>query len=184
GQARDKFGNNVAAGSAARPVGGGHVMDGTTGGDDGTYYDVLGVTSAASDEEIRDQYLALAKIVHPDVGGDPTMFLVLQEAYDVVGDRDRRAQYDRALVNEGLRRVARATQHQPAHAASPPRGWGLLRPSTPAQRARAAELAEMGIVNIHQDSEQRRRARWISFRRQAPVMAAAAVTGLFLSRCR
>lgn len=110
-------------------------MDAGDDGSDGTYYDVLGVAPTASDEAIRDQYLAVAKVVHPDVGGDPAMFMVLQEAYDTVGDRVRRAEYDRLLVTEGLRRVARAAEQQPAVAA-PAQGWGLLRPSTPEQRAR------------------------------------------------
>ncbi|MCB0980835.1 MAG: J domain-containing protein [Acidimicrobiaceae bacterium] len=158
-------------------------MDAGDDGSDGTYYDVLGVAPTASDEAIRDQYLAVAKVVHPDVGGDPAMFMVLQEAYDTVGDRVRRAEYDRLLVTEGLRRVARAAEQQPAVAA-PAQGWGLLRPSTPEQRARGARLAERGILNIHQDSEQRRRARWISVRREAPLMVIAVAIGLILSRCR
>ena len=59
-------------------------------------YEVLGVVRTASDAEIRHAYLALARRFHPDAnpGGEERMRLV-NEAWAVLGDRVRRAEYDR-----------------------------------------------------------------------------------------
>ena len=61
------------------------------------YYDVLGVPRVASDEEIKKAYRKLARKYHPDVNQDPgaeDRFKVINEAYAVLGDPERRAQYD------------------------------------------------------------------------------------------
>jgi hypothetical protein len=59
-------------------------------------YEVLGVLRTATDAEIRHAYLALARRFHPDAnpGGEERMRLV-NEAWAVLGDRARRAEYDR-----------------------------------------------------------------------------------------
>jgi molecular chaperone DnaJ len=63
------------------------------------YYDVLGVGRSASDEEIKKAYRRLAMKYHPDRNpGDKSAeehFKEASEAYQVLGDSDRRAQYDR-----------------------------------------------------------------------------------------
>src|SRR5947209_5790153 len=63
------------------------------------YYEVLGVKKDASEEEIRKAYRKLARQHHPDRNpGDKqaaARFKEVQEAYDVLGDKDKRAQYDR-----------------------------------------------------------------------------------------
>lgn len=62
-------------------------------------YDVLGVDPAASDAEIRRAYLALARRFHPDAnpGGEARMRAV-NEAWAIVGDRERRRAYDRGAA--------------------------------------------------------------------------------------
>lgn len=61
-------------------------------------YDVLEVPTDASQEEIRRQYYKLARKFHPDKNRDDpeakVKFQKLGEAYQVLGDEDRRLQYD------------------------------------------------------------------------------------------
>lgn len=58
-------------------------------------YRILGVESLASPEAIRHGWLAFAKRGHPDVGGDPVQFRRVKEAYEVLRDPQRRAEYER-----------------------------------------------------------------------------------------
>lgn len=57
-------------------------------------YDRLGVPTDASEAVIRKAYRKLAGILHPDKGGDPEKFRQVQEAYEVLSDRDKRQYYD------------------------------------------------------------------------------------------
>ena len=58
-------------------------------------YDVLGVTPDATQTEIRQAYRKLAMELHPDrPNGDAEAFLPVQAAYDVLGDKKKRALYD------------------------------------------------------------------------------------------
>ena len=64
------------------------------------YYAVLGVPKNASQAEIKKAYRKLAQQHHPDANaGDPKAeerFKEISSAYDVIGDEDTRASYDRA----------------------------------------------------------------------------------------
>ena len=61
-------------------------------------YDVLGVQKGASEDEIKKAYRKLARKHHPDANpGDSAAeerFKEIQQAYDVLGDREKRKQYD------------------------------------------------------------------------------------------
>ncbi|PJE64480.1 MAG: molecular chaperone DnaJ [Candidatus Ryanbacteria bacterium CG10_big_fil_rev_8_21_14_0_10_43_42] len=60
------------------------------------YYDVLGIARNASAEDIKKAYRKLAHQHHPDKsGGDDVRFKEINEAYQVLGDEQKRAQYDR-----------------------------------------------------------------------------------------
>lgn len=59
------------------------------------YYEVLGVPKGASDDEIKRAYRRLAQKYHPDKpGGDEKKFKEINEAYQVLSDKQKRGQYD------------------------------------------------------------------------------------------
>jgi molecular chaperone DnaJ len=60
------------------------------------FYQTLGVSRDASQDDIKKAYRKLAHQHHPDTGkGDEAKFKEVNEAYQVLGDSQRRAQYDR-----------------------------------------------------------------------------------------
>ena len=59
------------------------------------YYKTLGVPSTATAKEITSAYRKLAKKHHPDTNpGDDELFKEISAAYDVLGDADKRKEYD------------------------------------------------------------------------------------------
>jgi len=64
-------------------------------------YEILGVSRGASDDEIKQAYRALARKFHPDVVRDgnkteiDTKFKQINQAYEILSDSTKRAQYDR-----------------------------------------------------------------------------------------
>jgi curved DNA-binding protein CbpA len=60
-----------------------------------TLYETLGLTPAATAEEIKKAYRSLAQKHHPDKQGDPETFRAIQAAYETLSDPDKRAEYDR-----------------------------------------------------------------------------------------
>lgn len=59
------------------------------------YYSVLGISKGATDEEIKKAFRKLAHQHHPDKGGDESKFKEVSEAYAVLSDKKKRAEYDR-----------------------------------------------------------------------------------------
>lgn len=62
------------------------------------YYDVLGLQRSATQDEIRAAHRTLVRKLHPDVNKEAdasTRFSEVQEAYDVLSNDEKRAQYDR-----------------------------------------------------------------------------------------
>lgn len=59
------------------------------------YYDILGISKDASDEDIKKAFRKLAHKYHPDKGGgDEKKFKEINEAYQVLSDKEKRRQYD------------------------------------------------------------------------------------------
>jgi DnaJ-class molecular chaperone len=66
-------------------------------------YDVLGVPKSAGEAEIKKAFRKLAKVYHPDRNGnDPKTkdkFAEINSAYEILGDADKRAQFDRGEID-------------------------------------------------------------------------------------
>src|SRR5476651_66861 len=66
-------------------------------------YDILGVSKAASEAEIKKAFRSLAKKHHPDKhAGDAAAQKKFQEigsAYDIVGDKEKRAKFDAGEID-------------------------------------------------------------------------------------
>jgi molecular chaperone DnaJ len=67
------------------------------------YYEILGVSRNASAEDIKKAYRQMAHKYHPDkVGGDETKFKEINEAYQILSDARKKAEYDRfGRVSDG-----------------------------------------------------------------------------------
>src|ERR671929_479497 len=66
-------------------------------------YDILGVPRSASEADIKKAYRKLAKTYHPDRNkNDPKAkdkFAEVNTAYEILGDADKRKQFDRGEID-------------------------------------------------------------------------------------
>lgn len=82
---------------------------------DVNYYQVLGVVSTASRDQIRTAYRVKVRSAHPDAGGDPEQFAMIAEAWEVLGSESEREHYDadRRLKARASRRYTARIDRDP-----------------------------------------------------------------------
>ncbi|WP_298628445.1 DnaJ C-terminal domain-containing protein [uncultured Legionella sp.] len=72
---------------------------------DKDYYKIMGVSSDASEKDIKTAYRKLARKYHPDISKEPNaeeQFKEMGEAYEVLRDPAKRAEYDQYLKNRAF----------------------------------------------------------------------------------
>ncbi len=79
------------------------------------YYLILGISSTATESDIKNAYRRLAKSYHPDLyGSNHNPFLDIQEAYSVLSDPVSRRRYDESTGKSRLT-AKRPARHKPPH---------------------------------------------------------------------
>ncbi|WP_411700848.1 J domain-containing protein [Conyzicola sp.] len=94
-----------------------------------TPYEVLGVSSSASHDELRRAYRKLARETHPDTGGSSARFVAVQLAWERIGTPEDRAAYDRG------RPSSRANLSEPHESWAAPSGRAPAQDTRPPARA-------------------------------------------------
>lgn len=63
-------------------------------------YSILGLSTSATEEEIKKAYKELAKKLHPDRnnGIETEQFKEITEAYDILSDKKKKAEYDKEII--------------------------------------------------------------------------------------
>jgi hypothetical protein len=99
------------------------------------YYTILGLPRRSTNDDIKKAYRKLALVYHPDRNADPggeSVFKEINEAYETLGDPDKRRVYDQRLENpfaEFLQQAPQPKHKDPAYRrrtpGAPPRGSKL-----------------------------------------------------------
>ncbi len=114
-------------------------------------YRILGVPALSSGEMIRQRWLEVAKRHHPDAGGDGAHFRYAKQAYEVLRDPARRAEYERFWLQAlaPFERVA-SDEDMPAIEATPGGASVVVRqpvPPTPGSEVADGELGDiLGVM--------------------------------------
>ena len=100
-----------------------------------SYYATLGISSMATADEIRAAYRRLAKTYHPDRNPDGSQtFRRIQEAYNVLGDADKRRRYEQ-------------TRHRSARPSSPFTNYQRPEPLVPAEKGSRGSVSPVRPVD-------------------------------------
>ena len=98
------------------------------------HYRLLQVREEAEAEVIQAAFRALARKYHPDFGGDAERMVALNEAWEVLGDEDRRQAYDREREARRNPPAAAIVNYEPSpgyETASAPPSPAAATPSAP-----------------------------------------------------
>ena len=126
-------------------------------------YQVLGVAKSADEAEIKKAYRRRAKDLHPDRNqGDPKAqekFSELNTAYEVIGDADKRKQFDRGEIDaEGKPKPKGAPARKAKPAASVKKKAPPRKRSVPAGVAAPESEDEDDIDDVPTDDGVAKRA--------------------------
>lgn len=108
-----------------------------------TYYEVLGVSRTATEDEIKKRYRKLAREYHPDVNkgaGAEEKFKEINLAYDTLSDSLKRADYDQTLSDTGVRGA------RPAPGPAP--SGGRPAPSTTAESPYRQQMIRAALTRV------------------------------------
>ncbi len=119
------------------------------------YYKIMGLKAGATENEIKSAYRLLAKRFHPDVNpgnaAAAEKFAALGEAYEILSDPVKRADYDRQIVIE--RQQAQAAQQQAAAQAAARTAYGFARQQQTAYSQQSAQGASQASRQIFQQQQ-------------------------------
>jgi curved DNA-binding protein CbpA len=96
-----------------------------------TYYEILGVSPTASQQEMKTAYRRLLRQAHPDTGGSAALLDLVNEAYDTLKDPIQRARYDAAIRLGAKTTASGATEPRPPPPRTPPPRAGSSPPQSP-----------------------------------------------------
>jgi hypothetical protein len=119
------------------------------------YYARLGVPPDADASAITAAYRAKARLLHPDVPetGDAGAFILLHEAYEVLGDEFTRARYDRQSRNHAEREPAPKWSEPPRSDPPPPPPLPELPSFLSSRQLRVGLLAGLIVLTVVSVSE-------------------------------
>jgi curved DNA-binding protein CbpA len=121
-----------------------------------TYYEILGIDSQASADDVRGAFRRLARERHPDRYRDRDRavaerdFQTITEAYNVLSDPDRRARYDQGLAT--LNRPAGMTNPRDVARALVAKAVGLMKLG---EHKQAGELLAQAVAHDPQSAKAR-----------------------------
>ncbi len=108
------------------------------------YYEVLGLPPGATTDEIKKKYRELARKFHPDVVQDKVLgqrvFTQINQAYSVLGNPERRAQYNTTLQSSGTAANGTAANAAPKQNGSPAPPAAPVNPASPVKSQANAEM--------------------------------------------